>query len=207
MDSIVALNGNRSGRDKIFRLSQYTLKILNDFHCSATNDTKQLERNLASFRKLLRLGTFADTLYGLKKSSSYSDPFLALVTSLSRLALAGYLLNDHLVWLHQQDLRQLQNASKVSRRSDEWWLLSIVLCLLRDVYQLRLCQRDHQGSCSERRALWLDLCTQTCDLCIPLASLNLAPLPNWVVGLMGVTSSITAAWTILHKEYKVTPPH
>ena len=66
MDSLVTLNNSRSGRDKVFRVSQYALKVINDFSASSSNGSKQLEKNLASFRKLLRFGTFVDTLYGIK---------------------------------------------------------------------------------------------------------------------------------------------
>ena len=65
MDSLVTLNNSRSGRDKFFRVTQYALKVVNDFG-AAGDGGRTLERNLASFRKLLRFGTFADTLHGIK---------------------------------------------------------------------------------------------------------------------------------------------
>ena len=76
-----------------------------------------------------------------RRTSRYTDPVLSTSTTLSRLALAGYLINDHLVWLHQQNLVEVANVAKVARRSDQWWLMAILITALRDVYQLNLARR------------------------------------------------------------------
>ncbi len=129
------------------------------------------------FRKLLRLGTFLDTLYGIRRTLGLSDPVLRLLTTLTRLALTGYLFNDHLVLLSQLDVYpvstrtrynvtlsrtpefesrlahflllvepslrfQLTDERLTQRRSDQWWLMSIVLALLRNVYDLTASRWD-----------------------------------------------------------------
>ena len=76
-----------------------------------------------------------------RRTSRYTDPVVSVSTTLARLALAGYLVNDHLVWLHQQNLVELTSARKVARRSDQWWLLAILITALRDIYQLQLARR------------------------------------------------------------------
>ncbi len=49
MDVLVTLNSGRSGRDKVFRLSQYVLKLIGGLRGGAEN-LKKVEKNIASFR-------------------------------------------------------------------------------------------------------------------------------------------------------------
>ena len=51
-----------------------------------------------------------------------------------------------------------------------------------------------------------DLCTNLCDMWIPMVSLDLAPAPNWFAGVMGVTSTFTAAWSLLDPEARRIKP-
>ena len=60
-------------------------------------DTVELERSLASFRKLLRLGTCVDTAYGVRETLGHADPVVRWTATLRRVSLALYLYYDHLV--------------------------------------------------------------------------------------------------------------
>ena len=42
MDALVTLNGQRSGRDKIFRATQYALKVVNNFYATDGGTGKRL---------------------------------------------------------------------------------------------------------------------------------------------------------------------
>ena len=57
----------------------------------------ELEKTLASFRKLLRLGTCVDTAYGVRETLKHADPVVRWTATLRRLSLALYLYYDHLV--------------------------------------------------------------------------------------------------------------
>lgn len=103
MDLLVTLNNGRSGRDKVFRLTQYTIRLISGVR-GVPENFRKVEKNLASFRlvfavatlvyrchisvllfrKLLRFGTFLDTLYGCKRTIHYSDPNLRVITTLIR---------------------------------------------------------------------------------------------------------------------------
>ena len=124
MEWLVTLNSGRNGRDKIFRAAQYALKLVNAFQVNnrlrvvqyiyvilvsisfpflkASEkalfvDTVELERSLASFRKLLRLGTCVDTAYGVRETLGHADPVVRWTATLRRVSLALYLYYDHLV--------------------------------------------------------------------------------------------------------------
>ena len=74
MEALVKLNSSRVGRDKIFRTAQYILKAVNS-RPLANEVSRDLERTLASFRKLLRLGTFIDVLISARQSIHHPDLF------------------------------------------------------------------------------------------------------------------------------------
>lgn len=199
-------------------------------------------------RKLLRLGTFADTLHGIRRTLALSDPNLRLIGTATRLALAGYLLNDHLVWLGDQGVldlntRKLQrrlvleksftrkfwvSPNEPSGRSDQWWLVSIVFCLVRNAYDLAVAVRDHRrdagsgrkgddgGAAAAGRDRWvrfardnrsvlLDAATNALDLWLPLSYLSYVSLPEWAVGAVGLASSLTAALPLLQPGLRVHP--
>ena len=84
MDTLIKLNSTRVGRDKIFRTLQYALRAINSRPYLATDDSKDLEKTLASFRKLLRLGTFIDALQSAKQSIHHPDFCTRILVTLAR---------------------------------------------------------------------------------------------------------------------------
>ena len=102
METLIQLNTTRNGRDKVFRTLQYALKAINgSLPYLASEKSRDLEKTLASFRKLLRLGTFIDALNGARQSIHHADLLHGSLITLSRIANAMYLLGDHIVWLHR----------------------------------------------------------------------------------------------------------
>ena len=102
MENLIQLNTTRNGRDKVFRTLQYALKAINgSLPYLASEKSRDLEKTLASFRKLLRLGTFIDALHGARQSIHHADLLHGSLITLSRIANAMYLLGDHIVWLHK----------------------------------------------------------------------------------------------------------
>ena len=102
METLIQLNTTRNGRDKVFRTLQYALKAINgSLPYLASEKSRDLEKTLASFRKLLRMGTFIDALHGARQSIHHADLLHGSLITLSRIANAMYLLGDHIVWLHK----------------------------------------------------------------------------------------------------------
>ena len=102
METLIQLNTTRNGRDKVFRTLQYALKAINgSLPYLASEKSRDLEKTLASFRKLLRLGTFIDALHGARQSIHHADLLHGSLITLSRIANAMYLLGDHIIWLHK----------------------------------------------------------------------------------------------------------
>ena len=105
METLIQLNTTRNGRDKVFRTLQYALKAINgSLPYLASEKSRDLEKTLASFRKLLRLGTFIDALHGARQSIHHADLLHGSLITLSRIANAMYLLGDHIIWLHKVQL-------------------------------------------------------------------------------------------------------
>ena len=95
METLIKLNSSRVGRDKIFRTLQYALRAINSQPYLATSESRDLEKTLASFRKLLRLGTFIDVLLSARQSIHHQEVFTRVTVTLSRIANAMFLLGTH----------------------------------------------------------------------------------------------------------------
>ena len=132
MDTLIKLNSTRVGRDKIFRTLQYALRAINSRPYLATDESRDLEKTLASFRKLLRLGTFIDVLQSAKQSIHHADFYTRILVTLARIANAMFLLGDHMVWLHRNNLLKMKDIKEWERFSNKSWLYSIILNLITD---------------------------------------------------------------------------
>ncbi len=221
MDTFVKLNGSRSGRDKIFRTVQYALKIINNvkFVDLATAKTKDLEKILGSFRKLLRFGTSLDALYAAKQSLSRSvktsvDPGNDFTDVMAKIANALYLFGDHVVWLHQNNIVSVEDVSAWQRFSDQGWLWGIILNLGKD-YKVSSSDlkptnlktmypflKALSNKSSRTKAVIVDTIKNIADLWIPMTSLSHVNLPPYVVGMMGVTSSVLGILPLLDPTFK-----
>ena len=132
MDTLIKLNSTRVGRDKIFRTLQYALRAINSRPYLATDESRDLEKTLASFRKLLRLGTFIDVLQSAKQSIHHPDFFTRILVTLGKIANAMFLLGDHVIWLHRNNLLKMKDIKEWERFSNKSWLYSIILNLITD---------------------------------------------------------------------------
>lgn len=141
MDVIVKLNSQTAGRDKIVRLLQYASKAAwhymqqKQLSRQSIDRLKSLEYTFSSFRKLLRLGRFLDMLYGAFSSIHYPDLTLRITCTLSKIANALFLLSDHMLWIGRTGLVNINNE-KWSRVANKYWLYSITMNLVRDVYEI-----------------------------------------------------------------------
>lgn len=141
MDLVVKYNNQTAGRDRLFRLLQYGSRLLwwlaeqNRSDKDVVSKLKNLEYSLSTGRKLLRLGRSVDTLYGALSTMHLNDLVHRLTLTMSRINLAVYLFADHLLWLGRVGLSDL-NKDKWSNRANRFWLFSILLNLIRDIYEI-----------------------------------------------------------------------
>ncbi|KAG8187484.1 hypothetical protein JTE90_009550 [Oedothorax gibbosus] len=141
MDKLVKLNNQSSGRDKLFRLVQYSSKFL-----WATLETrgkdkdvidklKELETILSTGRKLYRFGRGFDTMYAALSSLHLADLTLRYTVTFSKINMALYLFADHIIWLGRVGLIKV-DKQKWTTLSYKLWLYYLVMNLTRDVYEI-----------------------------------------------------------------------
>lgn len=224
---ISKFNAQTAGRDKFFRLLQYSSRFLWYWLQKTSNrrDTvarlQNLEVTFSSGRRLLRLGRFVDALHGATRTIGIQDVSLKLTLTLSRIGNALYILTDNLVWLHQVGLLTLRRDAW-SRTSNKFWLLAIVSALVRDLlelsqvlpvllaapskgHNLRSSCRMLWASAGFHKALLLDLVKNFADLWIPYTALGHTRLEPGTVGLLGVVSSAAAILPMLDSSFSLSP--
>ncbi|GFR12778.1 peroxisomal membrane protein 11B [Trichonephila clavata] len=142
MDKIIKFNNQSAGRDKLFRLLQYSSRFI---WASLENKTskedllkqlKDLEYTLSTGRKLYRFGRGVDTLYAALSSLHLRDPALRYTITFSKINMALYLLTDHIIWLGRAGLLNI-DKTKWARLSYKLWLFSLVMNLSRDFYEIK----------------------------------------------------------------------
>ncbi|XP_054720442.1 peroxisomal membrane protein 11B-like [Uloborus diversus] len=141
MDKVIKLNNQTSGRDKLFRLFQYSSKIIwaslenKKKDKDIINKLKTLESSLSTARKLFRFGRSADTLYSALSSLHLDDPHLRFSITFSRINMALYLFSDHIIWLGRTGLLNI-DKDKWSKLSYQLWLYYLTMNLYRDIYEI-----------------------------------------------------------------------
>ncbi|CAL8069433.1 unnamed protein product [Orchesella dallaii] len=160
MDEFIKFNNQTAGRDKVFRLAQYTSRILwyglakRKSCAKSAEKAKRLDESLGLMRRLLRFGRFFETLHSaLPVMSSVSDPVVRTTCVLSRISSTCFMLIDHIVCLDKLGVLppKLINAAKWDRTSTRFWLYSIVLGLIRDFYEIQRIYREEFQHVRSRR--------------------------------------------------------
>lgn len=236
MDSWVRFNAQSQAKERVFRAAQYACTLLGySLHRAGSAEklrltVSQLEAHMSLTRKLLRLGNSAEALEAAKRSIHLKDSVLRLCLTLSHLNRAMYFACDNLLWAGKTGLLPQLDQRKWSQRSFRYYLLALILNLVRDVYELRLlmeCEARSRGTRTEEPhtapsgaasqlqlllsvlhhnpPLLLDLVKNSCDLFVPLDRLGLYSTgPGWV-GACGLTSSVLSILTIVHPWLKLKP--
>lgn len=227
LSEISRFNSQTAGRDKFFRLLQYSSRFLwywlqkTSHRRDAVVRLQNLELAFSSGRRLLRLGRFLDALHGATRTISLPNLSQRLSLTLSRLGNCLYIFSDNLVWLHQLGLVTLRRDAW-SRTSSKFWLVAIVASLTRDL--LELCQllvpllltpqhtRPWKSSshmllqmAKLHKALLLDLVKNLSDFWIPYTALGHVTLEPGTVGLLGVISSAAAILPMFDSSYMLSP--
>ncbi|XP_053962706.1 peroxisomal membrane protein 11B [Anastrepha ludens] len=142
LDKWVQLNSQTAGRDKVARLIQYTSRALWDLLENAdmspalADSFKTVEYILSTFRKLLRFGRCVDIFYSSLRTIHYPDLTIRVTLTLSKLSQSLFLLADHFMWLARTGLFKDINSKRWGKFANKYWLLSIIMNLCRDVYEI-----------------------------------------------------------------------
>ncbi|KAL8602209.1 hypothetical protein ACOMHN_022722 [Nucella lapillus] len=138
---IVKFNAQASGRDKLFRLVQYCSKFL-WWHLQKANlaedsvwKLQQLSNALSTCRKFLRVGKSIDFVYSALQSLHISDNVLRWTITISKLNQALYLLFDHIVLAGRIGIAKV-DKDKWNQLSAKFWLVTLVLGITRDLYDM-----------------------------------------------------------------------
>ncbi|CAG2163426.1 unnamed protein product [Oppiella nova] len=213
MESMVRFNAQTTGRDKLFRLCQFT--------------------------SLLRLGRCVDVLHSSMQTMHLPDPTLRVTLTLSRIASSLYLLCDHMLWLSSTGLFPSVHSKQWSEWSNKFWLYSIAMNLVRDVYEISNIlkannyvnsQKHYFGHSSRIDVIppnilnptqdqylqiieWIikhkNVCIDTlknfCDIWIPMTSLGHTRLSAQTIGFLGLLSSLIAILQVFDYAYRLSP--
>lgn len=230
MDTLVKLNSQTAGRDKIARLLQYLSRVLWNRLQSSNKDTaagiKNLEYQLSTFRKLLRFGRCIDTLYSTLPVFHHHDQTIRITVILSKICNALFLLADHILWLGRSDLCSVQ-TERWTKMSNKYWLFSITMNLVRDFYEISQILKDEKRTILPRRIkstadyvqigqnvmlcllrnkhILADTIKNGCDFFIPMTALGHFKLSPGTIGLLGVVSSIAGMLVLIDPKFKLTP--
>ncbi|XP_060074179.1 peroxisomal membrane protein 11B-like [Ylistrum balloti] len=138
---IIKFGGQTNGRDKLFRLIQYGSKLVwwhlhkNAKGPELVEKLKKLESSLSMTRKLLRFGKSLDFVKAALKSFHIKDTVLRLTITMSKINQACFLLFDHIIYAHNVGLITT-DKKKWSQISARFWVVSLILNLARNVYDL-----------------------------------------------------------------------
>ena len=229
MDTILKINEQTAGRDRIVRLMQYGSRAY-WYYAQNVRTTqhsaeilRSLEYTFSSFRKLLRLGRCLDSLYSALKIMKYPDVTVRVTLSISKIANALYLLADHIIWIGRVGLFRV-DIEKWSKVANKYWLMTIIMNLTRDMYEIiKILDNAGKGVLAtpnlstigtqyemlyhlrNHKDVVMDAIKNGCDLFIPLTALGFTKFTPGTIGIFGVISSIVGLYTIIHPLYKLTP--
>ncbi|XP_076322836.1 peroxisomal membrane protein 11B-like isoform X1 [Tachypleus tridentatus] len=237
LGNLVKFNSQTAGREKLLRLVQYGTRMLWALMEKYSHDKevvfrlKNLEHTFSAARKLFRFGRSLDAFYSALSTINIPDQMLRITITFSRINLALYLLADHVLWLGQAGIANV-NKDKWSKLSNRFWLYSLVMNLVRDMYEiLTLLQIQGSQTCAlsvssvspyarsswgiliqtlldwmvYHRSVTVELIKNGCDIWIPLTNLKIVKFSPAAVGLLGVLSSVAGILQLINVSYKLSP--
>lgn len=263
MDIVIKLNSEVNGKDKVARLVQYgcravydSLNAKDEAHLLFIHKLKSLEFVLSSFRKrkfsylssqchiyfttlfcvsVLRLGKSLEVFYGALKTIHLSDAWLAFTLTVNKICSSIFLLTDHIIWLARSGLVKDIETSKWQQMSNKFWVISLVMSIVRDVYEINrvvssVSSYKNLSTCLASsvvsirspkdvslrfsslleflvtyKHLTVDTVKNCCDIFIPLTGMGYTKLSPRTIGLLGMVSSVAGLIVILNPQCKLTP--
>lgn len=174
---------------------------------------------------MLRFGRFIDSLYTALRTVNHSDRIIRICVTCSKIAHSLYLLSDHFIWMSRNNFIQI-NTTKWGQVGNKYWLLSIVLNLVRDAMELnnllkailkkkilntlnrKVAPKDvFTGEAVQfirsHKDLLIDTVKNSCDLMLPLSNLGFVRLSPGTLGVIGMVSSVLNLYTLMDARAKL----
>ena len=183
---------------------------------------RALEESVSTARKALQLLRFVDLMYSARKTITLDDQTHRFTITMSRIATSLYYLTDNIVYLARIGVIDV-DRNKWFKNSYRFWLYALIMNLLRDVYEMQVMLKKinkrrlnlyHEDLLSdllqvfrEKPAIAVDTIKNSCDVMIPLSSLNHLPrqLSPRVIGILGAISSICSLLQLTQPDLRMTP--
>lgn len=174
---------------------------------------------------MLRFGRFVDSLHTALRTVTHGDKTIRYCVTFSKIAHSLYLLCDHFLWLGRNNFLQI-NATRWGQVGNKYWLLSIVLNLVRDAVELnnllkamlkkkilntlnrKVTPKDvFTGEAVQfvrsHKDLIIDTVKNSCDLMLPLSNLGFVRLSPGTIGVVGMVSSVLSLYTLMDQKAKL----
>lgn len=163
---------------------------------------------------VLRMGRSLDTLYTALTLTKFDNAIISLNCAFSKVSYAIFLFCDHLIWFGRNGFANIDTIWW-NRVSCKYWLLSITMNLVRDFFEIKKLLNNHEivlkynlkdpkttmktwlSYAETHKDIVLDVVKNSCDIFLPLASLDYVKLSPGTIGLLGVISSAVGIYTVI----------
>jgi len=205
----IKLLDSHNGRDKVCRTIQYASKFLTWYlakhsHVESSKKFKTLEEASSMARKIFRLAkSIAHFQSAATTFSEEKDSVVKVTTVIQQLALAFWLLYDHVIWAGKLGLVKTERMPLYMRRANIFWLVAMLMGIVKGGYLLDQSQRmassvSNKADFRKRQfEIVVELIRNIFDVPIPLTALNqkvAALIPSGMVGLSGTFTSLIGGY-------------
>lgn len=175
------------------------------------------------FFTVLRFGRFIESLQAALRTVSHSDKTIRICVTFSKIGHSLYLLCDHFLWLNKNNLISI-DINKWANIGQKYWLLSIVLNLVKDAIELNnllksmlrnkilntlnrkvISKSETAQFLSNHKDLFVDIVKNSCDLMLPMTNLGIIRLSPGTIGVVGMISSMLNLYVMLNQRARL--PH
>lgn len=176
---------------------------------------------------MLRFGRFIESLQAALRTVNHSDRTIRFCVTFSKIGNSLYLLCDHFLWLSKNNFVQI-DAKKWGRVGQKYWLMAIVLNLVKDALELNSLLKailrnkilntlnrkitpkgvftgEASQFVSNHKDLFIDIVKNSCDLMLPLTNLGIIRLSPGTIGVVGMVSSILNLYVMINQRARL--PH
>nr|XP_033776976.1 peroxisomal membrane protein 11A [Geotrypetes seraphini] len=152
MERFVRFTNQSQGRDRLFRATQYTCMLLRYLLENKTGKEKvlrklkNLESNMSSGRRLLRLGNMVHAVEAAKKALQHPTPFPRFCLMVSNVNRVLYFICDTVLWARSAGLVSGIKKEKWIHWATRYYFNSLLMNLARDLYEiLQRMEQNIQG--------------------------------------------------------------
>lgn len=144
MEAFTRFTNQTQGRDRLFRATQYTCMLLRYLlepkadKEKVVMKLKKLESSVSTGRKWFRLGNVVHAVQATQQSIHATDPVPRFCLTLANLNRVVYFICDTVLWARSVGLASGINKEKWRMWAARYYYYSLLLSLLRDLYEISL---------------------------------------------------------------------